>query len=189
LALWACGLSAVAATLLASHWSALPTVAVSARQKTAMALSHLRSAADQNRWMAVHVLYAECRCSQRIFDHLFASARPRDTAEKILLVGQAPDQVARARRGGFDVHPVTAEALANRFFVQSAPMLIVLDDTDTLRYAGGYTERKQGPDIRDTALIEGLISRAQVNELPMFGCAVSEALQQVLDPLGVKYTR
>ena len=135
----------------------------------------------------MHVLYAECNCSKRIFGHLFHSERPAGVAERILLVGHDQTLEDKASAAGFKTEVVEPEALERRFHVQAAPLLLVSDPQDQLRYIGGYTSRKQGPDIRDREIIAGLRAEEPQPELPLFGCAVSAGLQQLLDPLGVKY--
>ena len=174
-------------TLMVGHWYALPTPAAAQRPAVAAALSTLRSSDDRARWFSVHVLYAECRCSQRIFEHLYTSTRPADLSEHILLIGAHEEYARRAREGGFGLTQVEPEELARRFHLEAAPLLAITDSTEQLRYLGGYTERKQGLDIQDLAILERLRSQQSPDELPLFGCAVARALQTLLDPLGVKY--
>jgi hypothetical protein len=135
----------------------------------------------------VHVLYAACRCSQRIFDHLFESARPSEYRETILLVGDDPSVAARASAAGFDLVAVTPQALATEFHIEAAPLLLVLDPDGRIRYAGGYSERKQGYEALDVEIMLGLMSGVAASELPLYGCGVSMELQAVLDPMGLKY--
>jgi hypothetical protein len=84
---------------------------------------------------------------------------------------------------------VRPEELAARFHVQAAPLLAVLSDAGQIRYLGGYTDRKQGPLIRDREIMDGVRDRKQTPELPLFGCAVSQSLRKIIDPLGIKYGR
>ena len=137
--------------------------------------------------MAVHVLYAECRCSQRILDGFEAQERPPGAVEKVLLVGHHPGFEASARRLGFDLRRLEAAELKERYGIESAPLLLVVDPAGALRYAGGYTARKQGLDPQDAGVIAGLMAGRNPTELPLYGCGVSRELQEVLDPLGVRY--
>jgi hypothetical protein len=81
------------------------------------ALSSLRERSDTRRWSAVHVLYAECRCSRRILEHLARSERPAQAQEKLLLVGDSKQQ-ADARTlldpRQFCVSGTTPDALLER---------------------------------------------------------------------------
>ena len=174
----------VAASLMAAHAYTLPTPAAE-DDALVDAVGRLREP-DEARWLVVHVLYAECRCSQRIFDHLLASTRPSGVTEKVLLVGQREEFAAAARARGIAVLDVTPRELADDYRIESAPLLLVVAPDGAVRYAGGYTERKQGPEIEDVELIERLLRDETTTPLPLFGCAVSERLQAILDPLGLE---
>ena len=185
-ALWA-GLSIVAQTsLMAGHWYTLPTpdrTDVELQQS----LAALVPAHAEGSWTAVHVLYSGCRCSQRVFDHLFESPRPDGVYETVLLVGADAQIERRAATAGFDVWVLSPEDLESRFGIVSAPLLLVLGPEAELRYAGGYTERKQGYDVQDIKILETLQDGDDPTELPLYGCGVSKELQQILDPMGLKY--
>jgi hypothetical protein len=152
------------------------------------AIGSLRGKTDAKRWLAVHVLYAECRCSQRILEHLATSTRPAQVREKLLLVGDAQQRTAASEllaRRGVPVIGTTADTLRARFHIESAPLLLVLDPHDVVRYAGGYSQRKQGIALLDAQIIRELVAQQRPAELPLFGCAVSKELQRVLDPVSV----
>jgi hypothetical protein len=175
-------------SLMATHLYALPKPGL-ADATLERAINALRSDTDQKQWLAVHVLYAQCRCSRRILDHLATSARPQKAHEKILLVGsldELDERLGQIAARGFEIVKTTPEALRKRFHVQAAPLLLVVAPGGTVRYAGGYTERKQGLRIRDTGIIDEVASNQHPTELPLFGCAVSKQLQQLLDPLGLR---
>lgn len=186
LSLWA-GLAIVAqTTLMAGHWYTLPVPDRSDvdLQRSLASLVPPRAAGS---WAAVHVLYSACRCSQRVFDHLFESPRPEGVYETILLIGADEEIERRAAGAGFDVWVLSPEDLESRFGIVSAPLLLVLGPQAELRYAGGYTERKQGYDVQDIKIIATLQDGDDPTELPLYGCGVSKELQQLLDPMGLKY--
>jgi hypothetical protein len=170
---------------MVGHWYSLPRPE-RADPAVEQAMNSLRAPGEEQRWMAVHVLYSECRCSQTMLDHLSSGGRPRDVVEKIVLVGGSEEQARGARAAGFAVHIVGKEELERRFHVVSAPLLAVVAPDGSIRYLGGYTERKQGLDIRDAAIIDEAKERGEPRALPLFGCAVSEELRALLDPLGLK---
>jgi hypothetical protein len=132
-------------------------------------------------WKSVHVLYSECRCSQRIVSHLLDSPRPPEFREVILWVGQvAPPAKLRTK---FHLIELTRARLAS-FGIEAAPTLLVIDPAGRLRYSGGYTERKQGPKIMDLAILEeARLGAPRLDSLPIFGCAVSERLKEALSIL------
>ena len=174
---------AVGATLMARHTVALPRPAVGVELVASMA--SLRAPDEANRWMAVHVLYAECRCSRRIADHLASTTRPRDVTEHVLLVGRNADLEASLASRGFHVTTVEPERLAELYHLVAVPLLVVAAPDGTIRYAGGYTTSKQGPDPRDLEIIAGAKQNRPVFALPVFGCAVNEKLERSLNPLGL----
>jgi hypothetical protein len=135
--------------------------------------------------MTVHVLYAECGCSKLIAGHLAAGGRPPGVAERVLLIGRDADLEARLDKMGMPVALVSEDEAATRFHVVAAPTLVVLAPDDTVRYVGGYTERKQGPDPRDLAILASVRAGDEVPSLPIFGCAVSARLRASLNPLGL----
>jgi hypothetical protein len=180
LAAWFAAMLTVGAGLLARHVVALPAPANDS--KLAASLQALRQPDEARVWLAVHVLYSECRCSQRIADHLLTTERPPDWSEIILWVGNlAPDPRLEQR---FDVRRVGAADLA-RYGIEAAPLLVALDPEGRVQYAGGYSERKQGPVIDDLRILESARRPMRLATLPVFGCAVSERLQRQLAALPI----
>lgn len=185
---WGVGLFLLGSSLMISHWFTLPRPPTDDPALRAHIATH-RLPEERGGLFAVHLLYSECKCSQRILDHLAARGTLSGAHESVVLVGAHPEFEAAARQAGFRVDVVSPPELAARFGVQSAPLLVVADADDDIRYVGGYTERKQGMAIRDTAIMRGIQRGAAEAELPLFGCAVSQSLQDLIDPFRVKYTR
>jgi hypothetical protein len=178
LAVWFVTMLGSGAGLLARHL--LPFRAPARVDRLAASLDKLRLPNEEGRWVAVHVLYADCRCSLRIADHLAHTARPDGWVEVVLWVGEpAPAADLRTR---FDVRKTTSEELA-RLGVESAPLLVALDPEGHAHYAGGYTDRKQGPGIDDRRLLAAAQSSAFVPSFPVYGCAVSDRLRNELATL------
>jgi len=175
------------AYLLSAHLLTLPTPELTdlGPQRSAVAA---RRSTQQGRWLAVHILDQECKCSQRVLDHLLAEPRPPGIVERVVLIASevSADRSAAIRARGFDLDIVTPEVLAERYRVQAAPLLVVLDPSDAVRYVGGYTPRKQADDVRDVAVVEALRRGEAVEPLPTFGCAVGRALKEKIDPLGIR---
>ena len=168
---------------MVGHWIALPVPSMEDRQLVT-ALHKLRK---KDGWLVVHVLYARCDCSQRVFDHLLTSARPSDVEEVVLLVGDHEAFERSAPAAGFRVVKVQSKDLLQVYGIESAPLLAIVDPASRVRYLGGYTERKQGYRIHDVDLLEDLRATGNVLSLPAFGCGVSAELQRLLDPFRIKY--
>jgi hypothetical protein len=183
LAAWLLGMLAIGSSLLARHALALPRPIADAALARSMAT--LREPGNVGRWMAVHVLYTECRCSRVLVEHLLSTRRPNNVVEKVLLVGRDADLEARLTAGGFHVVQVRPAELAERYHVAAVPLLIVTAPDESVRYVGGYTTRKQGPDPRDLEIIAGAREERPLASLPVLGCAVSDKLRAMLNPLGL----
>jgi hypothetical protein len=189
LAIWGAGCLVIGIYLLASHLLTLPAPAaadpVLHRGITAHRRPHQR-----DRWLALHVVYDECKCSQRVLDHLLAVARPTDVAERVILVTEHREAsaawISAIPAHGFELDVVSPEQLVSEYNVEAAPLLVIVDPADTVRYVGGYTPRKQADDVRDLTVIAAVQRGETVEPLPTFGCAIGRALNERLDPLGIR---
>jgi hypothetical protein len=181
LALWAALMLLAGSILLGRHLLALPRPS-SDDDVLSRSMATLRGTDDAHRWMAVHVLYGQCRCSQRIVEHLLSTERPSDVSEKILLVGGSADLERRLEAKGYAVTDVTATELSERYHVSGVPLLVVVAPDGAIRYTGGYTARKQGPNPADLEILDGLRADRSVASFPVFGCAVARELITELSP-------
>jgi hypothetical protein len=183
--LWFCGIVVLMSALAISHWFSLPRLA-RRDSRLAAGLAELLPN-DRGGWASIHVLYTECRCSRRIFEHLRTSDRPRDLHEIVLLVGDDHDAIAtQLSQRGFQVVSIPAEKLDARFGIEGAPTFVLVDPARDVRYSGGYTTRQQGPNIRDLAIVNEIRHGDEVADLPVFGCAISERLKAVFDPFATR---
>ncbi len=176
---WAAAVLVGGATLAARHQVGLP---VPAEDKIGDRLASLRQPGAD--FTLVHVLYAKCACSRRVFDHLLDPKRP-PIDEVVLLAGASEPFEARAAAAGLRVVRTEPEQLKERWGVEAAPLLVVFGPDNAVRYAGGYTARKQGPVIEDTSILSLAEAGVDSAPLPLFGCAVSKRLQALLDPMGL----
>jgi len=181
---WFVVLSLVSASLLVRHVVALP--APKAQALTAAFATFRPGAsvpgAGSEPLALVHVLYAECRCSARVAEHLVSKPRPADVVEHVLLVGEDEALAAKLSTHGFVVKKVSREELA-AWGVEAAPLFVVVSAAGAVRYAGGYTERKQGLLPRDREIVGALREGRKAATLPIFGCAVSDGLERTVNPL------
>jgi hypothetical protein len=168
----------VAGWLTMPHLIAMPTPPASDRA-LASGVAGLRAPGAPG-WLVVHALYAGCRCSERIVDHVLSRPPLPGAEEVILVVGDRPDWLARAAAGGRRVVGVGAEALRARFHIESAPLLVIAGPGGDVAYAGGYTRRKQGPVIEDVAIYQAVRGPGHAETLPVLGCAASQRLRDAL---------
>lgn len=172
LVVWFAATVLAGSTLLGRHLLPFDDVQGDDAQR---ALAGLR-APGSSRWTVVHVLYAGCRCSVRIADHLAASARPADVDEVVLWVGDGAPPPALTRPG-MRVIVMGAAELARDLHVETAPLLAVVDPGGRVPYVGGYTRRKQSDALEDGAIVAAARADRAPGALPIFGCAVSERLR------------
>jgi len=179
---WAIASCLVCSSLLARHLLPLPAESSPALSQ---GLARLRSPEDEGRFVAFHVLFADCECSRRVADRLATTQRPPAVSERVLLVGEAPEVRSSLERRGFLVTMVAPEELTTRFGIESAPILVVAAPDGSVRYAGGYTERKQALVPHDREIIEAAVAGRAPPPLPVYGCPVAERLKRERNPLGI----
>ena len=176
------------AVLLLRHMVPLPTPA----HTDTVLRDAIRVDLPQPTWRAVHVMYRDCACSRRTIDHLLASSRPAQLAELVVMVdddGKPGADDARLRAAGFAVHVITPDQLRGRYHLEAAPVLVVMSPGGELDYIGGYNRHKQSSAYEDVAIIDDLRLGGNVSTLPVFGCATSARLANLVDPLHLARTR
>ncbi len=183
---WAVLMTVVSASLMVGHWVSLPHPEVGSRPAV------FRSAVgggsgESPTFHAFHFLYGDCPCSRRVLDHVLERGAIDGVREHLILIGDDPKNERRAVAAGFDVRVVTPAELETCFGVAAAPLLMIVDPSGVVRYSGGYTERKQALAIDDQAIIRRTIAGETPDGLPLYGCAVSDGLRAIVDPLGIKY--
>lgn len=179
---------------MVGHWVSLPTPAVGStlesaelgRQSPINARSMLVSLPAGDRWLVSHFLYADCPCSSKVLDYIVHRQPLAGVNERIVLIGHPQPEELEVAQAKFSVELISPEALLTQYGVESAPLLVVTDSDGTIKYSGGYTHRKQGLDYQDQSIVRQLVAGGQVDPLPLYGCAVSQRLKQIVDPLGLK---
>jgi hypothetical protein len=144
---------------------------------------------DPARAFLVHVIYAQCSCTERLFAHLVKRGAFADAEEVVLFVGDDDLKRRSAGQAGFGFTTVSARELAVRYGLEAAPVLVAFDPAGRLRYAGGYYDHPSTQSPHDQRIHAELAGGASPKPLPVFGCAVSPRLQKSVDPLGIVYRR
>jgi hypothetical protein len=185
-AVWLVCFLVVGAYLLAPHLLTLPAPGTDDAELQRSVAQ--RRDGQHGRWLVLHVLDQDCPCSQRVLDHLLDGPPPDTAAERVVWIATShdADRISAMRAHGFDVELVAPEQLDERYHLQAAPLMVVVDPDDRVHYVGGYTPRKQADDVRDRAILAALQRGERVAPLPTFGCAVGAALRTTIDPLGVR---
>jgi hypothetical protein len=171
------------ATLAVSHTAALP--GTDAGERLVRAALALRS--DASRPFLVHVISADCSCTNRLVKHILERGPFPEAGEVILFIGSDNAKRAAAERAGFRFAELAPQEFAKRFALEAAPVLLAFDTKGQLRYAGGYYERAAALFPQDEKLQAKLAQGATPEPLPVYGCAVSRKLRDAVDPLGIVY--
>jgi hypothetical protein len=135
----------------------------------------------------VHVIYARCSCTERLFKHLVERKALPGLDETILFVGEDPAKRTRARQAGYRFSTVTPAELESRFGLQAAPVLFAFTPDGRLVYAGGYFDKPAAAFALDERIVSDMQHGVAADPLPVYGCAVSAELQKSVDPLGIVY--
>jgi hypothetical protein len=180
---WALLLMVALGSLGVSHTVAMPQP--TRGERLAQTVLALRGPAQ--RPLFVHVIAAGCSCTERLFEHLLQRRAGQDGNEEILFVGEAGAKQAMAERAGYAFHSISARQLLDRFGLEAAPVLLALDATGRLRYAGGYYDHPAAILPHDEKILAQLAQGASPQPLPVYGCAVSPQLRKSIDPLGIVY--
>jgi len=178
------GLSLVGiASLGVSHTAPMPRP--SPEQRLTRALLDLRARTKEP--FLVHVIYARCSCTERLFKHLVERRALAGMDEEIVFVGEDDAKKARARAAGYRFTTVTPAELESRFGLQVAPVLFAFTPEGRLAYAGGYFDRPAAVVALDQRIVSDVEHGVDAQPLPVYGCAVSPELQKSVDPLGIVY--
>ncbi|HTV00034.1 MAG TPA: hypothetical protein VMF13_05830 [Luteitalea sp.] len=181
LVMWSASLTVALASWGAWHYVALAGPAASE-------VARLDDAHDHDGWRMVHVLAADCGCSEGVGRRL-ASRKPQaGLVEEVWVVGDSPTLTATLRTAGFTVTTKAPEALATGMNIQGMPWLLIARDGDVL-YSGGYASRNPATvaQLEDVALWHRLQAGDHPQAFPAFGCATSRSARAAVDPLGLKY--
>ncbi|MEZ6117923.1 MAG: hypothetical protein R3C28_15310 [Pirellulaceae bacterium] len=184
LLVWLSAMSLVTASLMVSHWVPLPPPEVDSPD-LAVKLGQANTAPT---WRAFHFLYSDCPCSRRVLRKILERSPMDDVVERIVLVGSANEWETRIRDLGYEFDGLNSVELESNYGIRAVPSLVVVSAAGDIRYSGGYTARKQGPDIADQRIIQSVLAGNDIESFPVYGCAVTKDLQVLVDPLGLKYT-
>jgi hypothetical protein len=133
----------------------------------------------------VHVLYANCSCTDSLVQHLVERGPTLAEREVVVFVGTPLPIHERLAEVGFEWHQWTQQELTERTGVEAAPLLIVRH-RNRMDYVGGYFRYPSATRPLDVSIIAEAIAGEPPKPLPIFGCAVSPSLRAAVDPLGLQ---
>jgi hypothetical protein len=184
--LWLILATVAASTLTAWHSLALP---VPARP------SWSRSDGTTG-WRVTHYLSSECACSRAVASYLEKRRPLAQVTEEVVLIdsgdGGRDAAFGRSLRDKkFSVELLANGQAASMDGVEGVPTLEIVSPSHRVVYLGGYRERGAPPGkYLDLAILSGLMApkptRDLPGSLPIYGCATSAHLRNLLDPLRLK---
>ncbi len=133
----------------------------------------------------VHILYANCSCTDRLVDHLVERGPTLAEREVVLFVGTPRPTHERLAEVGFEWHQWSQHELTERIGVEAAPLLVVRQ-SNRMDYVGGYFRFPAATRPLDVSIIANTTDGEPPKPLPIFGCAVSPRLRAAVDPLGLQ---
>ncbi len=178
-AFWAASISIPLGLFSAAHQAVLPVA-----QKSLAPDSII----EGGKWGLVHVLAEDCPCSRSVLEYLVERGSSGALVEEVILLDASEQASARLRAAGFSVSSVEGEELCSAFGSEGVPFFQVVKGEGDPEYSGAYfdTAFRANSGFRDLSTAERLQSGGFVFNRPVYGCATSDRLKAVLDPLGLK---
>lgn len=180
LSLWACLVTVPISYLMAGHLVGLPVT------NQAIALTASTNSTD---WRILHILSEDCGCSRNVLNYLLERGKELQTEESVILVNGSNATRSALEQRGFHVILSNPTELAAQYGSEGVPFFQVTSPDNTLWYSGAYQDMRSRSSSRflDLQLLAESQSGIRSNDLPVIGCATSERLKRVMDPLSLKY--
>ena len=181
--IWATVCVFALASLSVNHMFPMPAPKLHAVDALARELGSLRRT---DKPLTVHVIAADCSCTDSLVTHLFDTGAATQREELILYVGVDPERAQLARAAGYRFLEIQHSDLVS-MGLEAAPVLAIFSDQGDARYLGGYYDHPAAVFPKDTWVESELMTGVDPEPLPIYGCAVSSRLRGMLDPLGIVY--
>lgn len=181
---WFAACALILGNLGVSHVVAMPEPEAGSLAGLLASLQKLRQRESVE--FVVHVLSADCSCTESLFRHLLDNGPDWSAEEVFLFVGDNAARAQLARQAGYRFVSIESDELA-AMGLESAPVLAVFDSHGAIRYLGGYYDHPAAANPRDQKLRQALAAGESPSPLPIYGCAVSQRLKQAFDPYGIVY--
>jgi hypothetical protein len=121
----------------------------------------------------VHVLAADCACSQAVAEHLLSRGADPAELEHVWIVGDAGNLGEQLAHKGYRPGATSAEEVRQRLGIAAAPLLVVFERGGSAAlYAGGYSpHRLEGAgDARVASIVSTVRAGKAQARYPVHGC-------------------
>ncbi len=150
---------------------------------------------DVKNFGIIHFLTPACSCSQSIYEELISRPPYKEdwAKEAVVLIDDSKNVMKpHLLSKGYKVISLSSKSIDknNKGSIRGVPLLVIYDKKKVTRYVGGYSAQAITPftDINIESFLKKIESGAEVDSLPVIGCAVSKEYKKLLDPFGLKYT-
>lgn len=140
---------------------------------------------DPGKWTLVHVIYDHCSCTGSLLKHWVDRGPSKNAREVIMVVGDHIPYEKELEKAGFIIDKMERDPFVERFGIEAAPLLTVLDSHGNLKYMGGYFRSSATKIPLDEEIIRRTYLGETIEPLPLYGCALSRRLRKYIDPFGL----
>lgn len=117
-----------------------------------------------------HFAAADCRCSERLLQHLLTRAPRREAREVVVYIGERKPVLELLESIGYEV---LLEASPEATGVQAAPWLLVRSASGAISYSGGY----EPSPYWESRILFNVEHRVRQASLSTPGCTTSKSLR------------
>jgi hypothetical protein len=139
----------------------------------------------------VHVLGEGCGCSEFVSEYLYERGKKLGLNELVYFIGNEESLKSNLRVKGFDTSFHTFESIRKKKLkTEGVPYFQIYNTENKLVYSGGYDNKMitKYTKFKDLEILKSLqIYKTTDKSLPVYGCATSKNIQELIDPFQLKY--
>lgn len=136
-------------------------------------------------WTISHIIYENCSCTNSLLKRIIQRGPFPNAHEVIFLIGKKLPFENDLINAGFHIRRFDKETFVQQFNFEAAPILSIHNHLGDLSYLGGYFKTSAAKISLDEDIITHLYQGKNYNALPVYGCAVSERVTDLIDPLRI----
>ena len=138
-------------------------------------------------WQLIHILSSRCACSKKVARHLLERGLFSGTREIVyILDDEEVLSESKLKEVGFQVVRLNGDQAYEKYDINAAPQLVVLNKDLQVQYSGGYKDSRV-ETYDDEKILNALKNNETFASHPIFGCANGTRTAELIDPWGVKY--
>lgn len=180
LTIWFCAISVPMMYLMGLHSFAFKSQTLA---KIAMAPEIKKN----SKWKMVHILSSKCACSKRVGIYL-SKRSPLPNVNEVIYILDDQEVLSerKLKEAGFKVVRMNGNLALEKYDIDAAPQLVILDEELRIKYSGGYNDSRE-MKYEDLKILASLKNNQTFAPHPVFGCANGKRTAELVDPWGLKY--